>query len=333
MRKFILLAGMVTMASPVFALDEEIAGHPNADLVSFYEANFPDIEKLRAAITEGESTESRVEAFVELSISYPLAAEISARSLVSHENTELAIQAVRFLKLNTVMSDHDMSVGMDQLSPEVGYAMTQHMASRAALRAGVSDSRPELRSETAAFLSSLSDAEALQSIQELTGELYTDVEAANLFTLASGETGEAFISQYLGSGSVQAQQTAVSYLGAIPSYQDDIRSAYFLNPEAPIETRTAAAMTLGTYDARFAEYALAATSDGDGSPALIGATIDGYLSALTASGGAIDPAIARALSDMVPNDSQSLPALEREQLEGLQDRLNAIISNGQVQFE
>lgn len=337
MRKRIVIAILIGAASPVMALDKEIADHPNAELVAFYEENFSEVEALRASLGENGEAASRIAAFEELSLKYPLAAEISARELVSHPDTELAIAGIRFLKLNTVMSDHDMQAGTGNvsagnvsagpMSPELSYAMAKHENSRAALRAGVPDQRPEIRLETASYLASLSDSVALQAIQELTGELYSDVEAANLFVLASGKSGEDLLSQYLGSGSEEAQQTAVAYLGAMPRFQDEIRSTYFLNPDAPLEARNVAAQVLGTYDTNFAKYALAVTGPEDSPAEFICAALDGYLTALTANGDAVDPAIARAIADLVPKDIANLSEFDQTRIKRLRDRLDAITAN------
>lgn len=313
------------------AVDETISAHPDQNVRTFYETMWPQIAELRSTINENSDEADRLASFGQLATLFPLAAEVTARGLVTDIDTELALGAIRFLKLNTVMSNHDMSAGLDQLSPAVAYSMRQHMASREALRAGITDSRMEVRRETASYLASLSGEVALQAISSSVGSMYSDVEAANLYTLASGETGEAFLRKYLGAGPVAAQQTAVSYLSAIPGYQGEIRASYFLNPEAPVDARTTAALALSAYDRSFPEYALAATHGENVSPSFVGAALNGYIAAQNLKGRPIQADIAEALSVELSNsllnvDASLLSSEVQGELQQLQQQLEAIMS-------
>lgn len=331
MRSISLIVLLTLLGSPAYAVDDFIAKHPNADVVAFYTQNWDQIDALRRKIENGNTHEERLESFSNLATAFPLAAEVTARGLVTDNDTDLAIRAIQFLKLSSVMSDHDMSTGMENLSPEVAYAMQRHMDSRAALRLGVVDPRSEIRAETAPYLASLSDEPSLQAISDSVGEVYSDAEAANLFTLASGDIGEEFLNDYIGKGSAAAQQTAVSYLSAIPSYQDQIRSEYFLNPDAPVDARTAAARSLAAYDRSFPEYALAVTGEANENPGFIGAAVQGYIAAQNLRGTPVQPDIARALQSRLSEslsdtDQNQIPLETMQSLEQLQSNLDAIMS-------
>jgi len=237
------------------ATDEVIINYVDPGIRGFYLENADEINSLSSQLFDSNNEPMRLAALEELTSKYPHAAEILARSLVRDGNEDLALYAVRILKAATVMSDHrSMHVGKSEL-PRVLRMMKRHEESTSALRLAVSDERRRIRNEVASYLASLSDEPTLEFIAADNTGLYSDVDAANLFTLAGGEVGEKYLERYVGQGDLEAQRTAITYLGAIPAYQQQIRSEYFLNSNAPIEARVDAAHTLSTYDSRFAEYA------------------------------------------------------------------------------
>lgn len=323
---------VVVWVHPVLALDEEILSDPNADLVSFYLNNNDEIERIRATIKEGNPAKNQVESFSMLSFRFPFAAQITARGLVSNQNTDLALMAIHILKLNRVMSEDKISGGIEQPSPRVSRDMKQYIASRNALRDGVLDSRPEIRAETGKYLASLSDEVALDAIAYATGELYSDLDAVNIFTLASGDVGASYVSKYLGTGSSAAQMIAIGYLGTIPSYHEEIRSTYFLNLDALGELRVSSAQVLSIYDRNFTEYALAAIAGEAVNPIVVVATIQGYITATNSQGTLIQPDLARTLlSKLLTNvamiDPAQLKGVLYNKLDMLQKQLNSIIGS------
>ncbi|MEM7432645.1 MAG: hypothetical protein AAF351_12020 [Pseudomonadota bacterium] len=275
----VLFTLMACSQSSSAELDAEILSHPDPNVVQFYSDNLSRIEELRETIAlDDEDVERRIDALVTLEVEYPLAAEITARSYVSDENERLALEAIQVLQGNLIMSDHHMPHDMSGASPRLRYMFEKHDASKAALRNAVADERDTVRVESASFLASLSDEQSLQIISEgAASGLYSEVEAANLYTLASDGVGEKYLQGFVGNGELEAQQTAVAYLGSNPDYQSTIRDAYFLNADAPTVLRVEAARTLSTYDVGFISYGPEITEQEGVDPALFEATMDSLI--------------------------------------------------------
>ena len=321
---FLLFAAGISQAQ-----DTEIASHPDPRVVAFYEANEPEVSALRSRIADSADPDDRVSAFEELIRRFLLGAEITARRYVTDESERIALMAIQVLKGATVMSDHVMPTTGEGLLPRVTYMLEQHARSRDALRPAVSDSRPRIRREAAGFLVSLSDEATLEVIATDEADLYSDVESANLYTLADAEVGQRYLEQYIGSGSIDAQRTAVGYLGTITSYQDRIRIEYFLNPEAPAEVRVEAARALSAYDSEFPAYALIVTSEAEVDPRLFETTLGSYVN-VQANKGQLDAGSAKTFSDSINRFiavTEEIPTDVIHNMETLNQRLTAIASN------
>ena len=325
-RLFAAAALAIIMPGNAQALDSEIESHPDDAVRAYYQENQSEIDNLLAELAPNAVASGRRDAFAKLALDYPAAAEIAARSLVTDSEDALALDAIALLKGALVMSDHHAPASAAELPPRIAHMMKRHAASLDALRAALIDERPTLREAAASFLAGLSDAESLEMIADGAEEgLYSDLEAANLYTLASGDVGLKYLEAYLDKGDVEAQQTAIGYLGAVPAYQDQIRTSYFLNPEASSETRAQAAKTLSAYDASFPEYALIVAGDENVDASVFEATISGYVNTQT-SKNRLDPYSARIVSDQVNRylTGKSLPEETLKQIESLGKRIDAI---------
>ncbi len=321
------LLAWLAMSLPGWALDDAIINHPDREIAASYQAAETEIEGLQARVGANGDTEDRLAAFAQLAQNYPLAAEILARDYVGDKDEAVALFAIQVLQDATVMSNHHVG-GMAGLLPRVRHMMEQHEKSRAALRPAVEDKRDGIRMEVATYLASLGDAEALNAIETDGAGLYSDVERANLFTLAGGEIGEKFLARYItGEGDIAAQRTAVGYLGSIPAYQPQIRIQYYLNGKAPTELRVTAADTLAIHDSSFPEYALVAVSGQEVDPAFLAAAVGGYVDVQTEQGD-LDPGSAQALSErlgsVVAEREGTISIDTLKAFDGLSQRLDAI---------
>ena len=220
--------------------------------------------------------EARLSAFAQLVLEYPIAATVAARELVSDDSTPVALQAVRYLMNELVMSDHDLSRGTEGFSSLGRYIIMSHKDSRTALLDIITDPRPELRDVVAPFFASLSDLQALEAIIG-SPEFYSDVEAALLITLSSSKDSLALLEQYLSSDDPAAQVVSVEYLATIPQFQDRISSEVFLNRDAYNTVRLAAAESLGLYDNKFTNYALIVAGEQGVSPDLYRSAVSNYV--------------------------------------------------------
>lgn len=288
-------------------LDPDIMNHPNSQIVAYYQSNEKEVLELNKLIKDPDNGSERLEAFSQLATDYPLAAEITARSLVSDRDLSLALLAVEYLKGTVVMSDHEMSHGSDGFSPLVRYTMQAHSLSRQALREGVFDERPEVRDSIAPFLASLSDFEVLQKITNAGAQdFYTDQQAAYLVTLASGDQALPLLEKYISSDNIDAQKTSVEYLAAFPQYQPMIRSEVFLNQKVDSKVRSAAAGSLSLYDDTFPTYALIVAGEQNVPPDLYQNVISGYVDTSMASG-QLSPEAAANVSEQIKFYLQNTP--------------------------
>ena len=219
---------------------------------------------------------ARLSAFAQLVMEYPIAATVAAREIVSDDSTPVALQAVRYLMNELVMSDHDLSRGTEGFSSLGRYIIMSHKASRTALLDIITDPRPELRDVVAPFFASLSDLQALEAIIG-SPEFYSDVEAALLITLSSSKDSLALLEQYIFSDDPAAQVVSVEYLATIPQFQDRIISEVFLNRDAHNTVRLAAAESLGLYDNKFTNYALIVAGEQGVSPDLYRSAVSNYV--------------------------------------------------------
>ena len=328
-RETVVLLGFLLLAIGTGeAQDLEIASHPDPRIVALYEANEAEVGALRSRVADSADPDDRASAFEEIVLRFPLAAEITARQYVTDESERIALMAIQVLKGATVMSDHMMPFTGQALSPRVTYMLEKHARSREALRPAVSDSRPRVRREAVGFLASLSDEATLKSITADEANLYSDVESANLYTLADAESGQRYLERFIGYGSIDAQRTAVGYLGAIPSYQDKIRIECFLNPDAPVEVRVEAAHALSVYDSEFPEYALDVTSEAEVDPRLFETTLGGYVN-VQANRGRLDPGSATIISNRIDryiDETEAIPDDVSRNIKALNQRLSAIAS-------
>ncbi len=309
------------------ATDEVISNYADPGIRAFYLKNADEIGSLNSQLFDSKNDQTRLAALEVLTSKYPHAAEVMARSLVRDASEDVALYAVRILKAATVMGDHRaMRVGKSEL-PRVLHMMKRHEESISALREAISDGRRRIRNEAASYLASLSDEPTLEFIAADKTGLYSDVDAANLFTLAGGEVGEKYLERYVGQGDLEAQRTAITYLGAIPAYQQQIRSKYFLNSNAPIEARVDAARTLSTYDSGFAEYAAPVMANSlVVDPGLYVATVTGYVD-VRAHKGDFDPQSAKLIFDMVEelrSSGRVSSGIVKKNLSTLSQRLEAV---------
>lgn len=285
----------LTTVGQVLGLDDEIRRHPEPTVVEYYAANEPEMLSLREAIAAPGDQRKRLEAFETLITKFPAGATITARKYVTDPDEQVALLAIELLKGSLVMSDHH-TVGAGALLPRQRYMLDVHNASRKSLRSAVTDGRAAVRNAAAGFLASLSDDDALKAIE--TGNdngLYSDVEAANLFTLASGDAGLPYLEKYLGKGDENAQLSAIGYLGSFPKYQDQIRIVYFTNADASPVVRTQAAKTLGEFDPSFPQYALVVANEENVDPKLYQVTVTGYVNTQVKEG-KLDPGSAKIVS-------------------------------------
>lgn len=310
----------------VKAVDQTLLEHPVPAIAERYRNNAAEVDALEnAAIAQGSATD-RLRALRDLATRYPEAATVVARKLVQDGDTEVAQAAIAILMKDLVMSDH-APVDHDKLLPRIRYLMQSHEQSKAALRPAIADERKPIRDAVAPFLASKSDRGALDEIAKGAEKgLYTDIEAANFYTLARGPVGQTYMAKYLGKGGVAAQQTAISYLGVFDQYQEQIRTAYFSNPKAGLALRTEAADVLSRYDSRFAEYALDVATPKT-KPVLFEASVSGYVNALQKEN-RLDAAKAGQVSDTVDlyvrKLDKSIPATTAEKLKNLQLKLDSI---------
>jgi hypothetical protein len=233
------------------------APEPGSDLAQFYEANAERVAELMNQARYGE-TAARLEALEELGTTYPDAALSVATELVKDDDKAVAVAAARLLADAIVMTDHTMSGQMPVGGAEI---MQRSRVIRDALRPALSDENDELRRTASAILASLSDEQALAAIETNARKgIIPEVEAINYFALARPEIVTSYIEPYLDVRGA-AQQSAVSYLGALPEYQPTVREEVLLNDGADVSSRVTAAEVLGQYDRDFSSYALAVTSD------------------------------------------------------------------------
>ena len=308
---------------PTWAVDDQISTHPDPRVVAYYTEHDAQVSALRSTILDADGM-ARRSALEELALHFPIAAEITARSLVDDPDDQIASIAIQILQGALVMSDHPRD-HMTVASPRIQHMLEQHQASRDALRAAVRDKRPHIRMEAASYLASQSDNATLEFVaQDQTG-LYSDVEAANIFTLGSTALAQHHLARYLESGNIDAQRTAIGYLGAVPSYQTLIRNRFLLNPEAPETIRIDAARALSAHDPDFAAYALVVTSDPDVSPALHIAALAGYVNARSKTTN-LDSLSARVFDKQLDSLSRArapLPDSVQQDLDHLRQRLAA----------
>lgn len=293
-----LAAAAMTAITPAMALDEEILAFPVPGTVERYLAEEPRIEELRAVVTDvSQPADARLTALGALNGDYPLAAQITARSLTVDPDTQVALAAIQLLATAMVMMNHEHEGDM---SPAMAHMMSQYEANLEAMRKAELDERKEVRLKAAAPLVSLDDAPTYASIAVgIQSERYTVTEATNLYTLGGTELASAYLAPYLGSGEAAAENTAIGYLGALPDYQERIKDAYFLNDDAAPALRASAAEALGAYDASFGSYALDKLSEFRATPELYSAAVASYVSNQQVFGTTIDPGVARQLSDTI----------------------------------
>ncbi len=307
-------------------LEDEILAHPDPSVVDFYRNNLQPINELRSTIEASSSEAERVSALVALEKDFPLASEITARQYVSDRSDVVALESIQILKGNLVMSDHRIPHDSARASPRLQYMHKKHVASKRALRRALTDERTPLRIDAAGFLASLSDEASLEEISKgVESGLYSQVEAANLYTLSSGQSGEKHLQAYVGTGNLDAQRTAIAYLGSNPEYQPRIREAYFLNGAADTQLRVQAAKTLSTYDTEFIDYGQTITEQRNVDPALFEATVDGLIKLQNNRQG-VDPNEARLLLERTRayTTTRELSDDDRLRLDTLEQRLESI---------
>lgn len=324
------LAGLLMAIAPVYAnaLEDELVKNPVSAISDFYIQNETKVTKLRNDLLQADQS-LRQASFAELIQDFPEAAEVTSRTLVNDENSAIALMAVGFLKQNLVMTNHSHTnhVNMEDLEPNLKFIMEKHEASRVALRKAVTDSRVEVRKEAASFLASQSDEVAFAGISEGVAKgLYTQVEAANYFSLGKPVLGQKYLGEFIGKGDLGAQKTAIEYLGFFPKYQDQIKSTYFVNSTAPPELRAEAASTLSKFDPNYPEYALIVLSS-DTNPLFYEASVAGYVEALSTKG-TLDPKSAGLLDlkiqDFVNKSAGGTPENIKLDLNNLQEKLKSI---------
>lgn len=323
-----VFAVMVAMsASPAFALEDEILAYPSPGTVERYVANEAVITALRATILDTSlAPAARLEALRTLNIDYPVAAEITARSLTTDAEESVALASIQLLSAGMTMMNHEHS---GEMAPSMAYLMQQYEANLVAMRKAELDERKSVRTKAAELLASLSDAPTFASIAiGVQSGRYTEAEATNLYTLGSTELASAYLAPYLGSGKIDAENNAIGYLGALPDYQPRIRDTYFLNTTADLTLRAGAAEALGTYDATFGSYALKQLPELQATPELYSAALSSYLNNQQIFGAPIDPNVARELSvsidDVLRNPDAAIVV---QDLNRLQQDLNGIFLN------
>lgn len=295
-----------------------------SEAAKFYEDNAAAIEALIERVRSG-SGEAGLQAFDTLATSYPDAALGLATKLVSGDDAQLALAAARLLADSIVMTNHPGMEHMHDASPEVADLMRRIEASKTALRTLLNKPDSALRQTAAGILASLGDVPALDLIKEgaQSGEI-PEVEAINYFALARPDVGSPYIEPYLADGAGPAKQSAVSYLGALPQYQAQIRTDVLLNETVGEDVRIAAADVLSKYDASFGTYALAVAANPGVPPGVYLAVVGAY-----ADAGLRDRSLssetAQALSAAIAAYSkQNLNPLEQKQAEELLQRIRPL---------
>ena len=299
MRRCIVSAVLLALSASAahaqaLTLTEPFAPEPGTELAAFYDANAEAVKALNEKVRVGE-TEDRLRALEELQLAYPDAALSAALELTLDEDKAVAKAAAQLLAESIVMTDHIMIGTMPAGGEEI---MARNEAARNALRRVLSDPDEGVRRVSSGILASLSDETALKAISESAENgLISEVEAINYFGLARPEVGAAFIAPYL-DGSSEAQQSAVSYLGALPDYQAKIRKEVLLNGEVEEGVRVVAADVLSQYDPDFGSYALALTSNPSIPPSLYTTVMSAY-TAQAAINRALTPGEIEAISTSV----------------------------------
>jgi len=325
------LATVIAATPATAALEEEILSFPIPGTVERYVANEAAIVSLRSALTDvTQPAETRLAALRALNLDFPLAAQITVRGLTTDPDTAVALAAIDVLLGSVVMMNHEHS---GEMPPGMAYMMEQYQANIEALRKAELDERKEISLRAAELLVSLDDVPTYTSIAigAETGR-YSGGEATNLFMLGSTRLASPFLASYLGSGKLDAETNAIAYLGAQPEYQPRIREAYFLNAAAEPSLRADAAEALGAFDATFATYALEQLPSLQSTPELYSTTLDSYLNNQQVFGTAVDPDLARQLSesiDTVLRDTTDVPTVQN--LNRLQQDLRGIYLNAPTQ--
>lgn len=275
--------GLNTAQAAAQDLEDPLVNHYNPDISSHYRANSNSIVALRDAVLNEIDGEVRLQAFRHLVTRYPLAGLPMAVELVADGYAPLAVLATRFLASQATMSDHTMSghtmsVGLD-MPPSVTDMVRVHTIARQGLLTALDDERPDVWSEAAATLASLSDERALRKIVEgAKSGSYPANEAINYLALSRQEVGSPYIEDFLGPDEPGVEASAVAYLMDDQSYQSRMISEYLLNPEASATARTAAAQTLAVSDPeQFQYYATAILADPATSAPVYDATLESYL--------------------------------------------------------
>jgi HEAT repeat protein len=289
----------------------------------YYTEHHSEIAELRAKAQSAPSVNERLAALETLTISFPDAAPLEAAELVGDKVTAVAKQAAEILASSIVMSDH---VHGDARSPYHEFVLVSHERARRALLSIIQDPRVELRSIAASILASLSDEDALQKIDAAAkAGIYSQVEAVNYFGVSKPSVGAQYLERYLEIGSAEARAGAVQYLGANSRYQAKIRDTVLFNPEEVVSVRTAAAKTLGRYDAGFSSYALSLALNQKTPPQLYLEVWQTYLSAdgpLKSLDMEHQKALRRSLERFVVENPQINVKALRDRLNQMQHDLN-----------
>ena len=304
------------------AIQEPFLPPPGTEAAQFYQENAGIIRELLQQVSSGP-TNSRLQALDALAIAYPDAALSVSTTLINDEDKEVAREAARLLADSIVMEGHPTA--QDPAMPPGGnLAMRRSETVKAALRTALKDPDDELRRIAAGVLSSLGDTAALDIIRENAQEgRVSEVEAINYFGLARPEIGAPYIAPYLAEPSIDAQRAAVSYLGALPDYQDEIRTNILLNSAAGEASRVTAAEVLSKYDQRFSDYALAVAANPELPPSVY-TTIVGAYAREAFEDRTLTREQIQALSAAVQAYTSRVGAEARPQLERLDAQIEAL---------
>ena len=318
----VAVTGLIAFPAVTQAVIEpEILAHPDPIIAERYRNGEATIEALRAiALDVQRPSGDRVGALQRLADEFFDAALTPSAELVTDPDTPVALVAARLLADATVMSDHGpVHEQATDIPPFLRLMYWKHETGREGLRRALNDARPEVRDIAASSLASLSDPAALQQIVEgVEANTYSDAEAVNYLGLADPELGAPLMQQLLVNGTPQAQASAVTYLGSNPEYQPMVREDYLFNADAPIEVRSAAAASLGQYDASFPTYATTLTADPTLPAVLYAKVLEGYIDQ---TGDNLQADEASALKQAVENYTKLRPDTD---FSGVLERLNSV---------
>lgn len=307
----IFAAAVMVGHNAVHALPQELLDNPHPETARFYSENALLIDGLLAELKSAVDPGLRSKAFYRLIKEYPEAATIAARDYVVDSDAHVANTAIAVLMNALVMTNHHHGP-MDRMPPKLRYIMASNHKSRIALRKALEHPDKKVRLPVAKYFASQSDTQALDIVQAgVEKGLYTEDDAAKIFTLPNGRVATRYLEPYLEGGDTSARETAIAALGFYPQYQDKIRASYFANARAPVALRKQAANVLGKYDRRFAEYALTVATEDDVPAAVFAPTMASYVESLSQKR-LLDPQTAQKLNSKIKAFLANNPRLEVE---------------------